>query len=119
MFVNMAVTCEMRHFCYCDQLQSKVGKHEVTWEITRDVVLGTCTCTRAGVKQAMKNWEGKFFLQLPHTIPVCPPPPLIGGTAGTCHFCPPVKAMHTVPIMSLKAIIIIISIRTKSTNTEK
>jgi len=34
-------------------------------------------------------------------------------------FCPPVEAMHAVTIMSLKAIIIIISIRTKSTNTEK
>ena len=92
MFVNMAVTCEMRHFCYCDQLQSKVGKHEVTWEITRDVVLGTCTCTRAGVKQAMKNWEGKIFLQLPHTIPVCLPPHLLAA--------PPAHAIFALQLRS-------------------
>jgi len=43
----------------------------------------------AGVEQAMKNWEGKKigrkapekFLQLPPSIPVCPPPHLLGADA--------------------------------------
>ena len=34
---------------------------------------------RAGVELAMKNWEGKK-LHLP-TIPVCPPPHLLGAHA--------------------------------------
>ena len=55
---------------------------------TRSLVQSRKIYTRSGVEQAMKNWEGKIFLQLPHTIPVVPPPPLIGGTAGTCHFLP-------------------------------
>ena len=71
----------------------------------------------SGVEQTMKNWEGKIFLQLPHTILVCPPPHLLAAPPAHA-FCLPVEAMHDVTIMSLKAIIIN-SIRTKSTSIGK
>ena len=86
---------------------------------TRSLVQSRKIYTRSGVEQAMKNWEGKIFLQLPHTIPVVPPPHLLAAPPVHVIFCPPVTAMHTVTIMSQKAIIIIISIRAKSTKTEK
>ena len=54
---------------------------------------------KSGISYEKLGGQKKFiFLQLPHYLSL---PPFIGGT---CHFCPPVEAMHAATIMSRKDI---------------
>ena len=51
---------------------------------------------RPGVEQAVKNWEGKIFLQLS---------PLFHLLAAHALFCPPVEAMHAVTRLSVDTVL--------------